>query len=267
MFTALQMEQITKALSAKATKNKKKKRKVSFMSKVDSSEDNSSSSESESYMVYNTQVENSKFCTDSYTQQYAKITRGAHGAVPASHGGVPASHGGVPTSHGGVPTSHGAVPTHTLDQYENTQEKNYAVRTALPSTTRSTAKNTRPTTEMVVELITPRGTTRPIRCLLDTGTTCSIVLMDMVMLSQVRESKLTTWQTMSGSLVTDKVAQVVFKFPELSTNKPERNNETNSLFPGYRNNMFHSVNGYGNARLGQRIKTDRVANNEQFARH
>ncbi len=57
MFTALQMEQIAKALSAKATKNKKKKRKVSFMSKVDSSEDNSSSSESESYMVYNTQVE------------------------------------------------------------------------------------------------------------------------------------------------------------------------------------------------------------------
>ena len=40
MFTALQMEQIAKALSAKAAKSKKKKRKVSFMSKVDDSSDN-----------------------------------------------------------------------------------------------------------------------------------------------------------------------------------------------------------------------------------
>ena len=49
MFTALQMEQIAKALSAKASKSKKKKRKVSSMSKVDDSSDNSFSSESESY--------------------------------------------------------------------------------------------------------------------------------------------------------------------------------------------------------------------------
>jgi len=43
--------------------------------------------------------------------------------------------------------------------------------------------------------------------------------MDMVKLSQVKERKPTTWQTMSGSLVTNKIAQLVFKLPELSTSK------------------------------------------------
>jgi len=68
-------------------------------------------------------------------------------------------------------------------------------------------------------LITPKGTTRPICCLLDTVTTRSIVLSEMVFLSQVTQRKPTTWQTMSGSLVTNKIAQLVFKLPELSTSK------------------------------------------------
>jgi len=81
---------------------------------------------------------------------------------------------------------------------------NYAIRNVLGSNNPSKQASTRPTTEMVVQLITPKGTTKPIRCLLDTGTTRSIVLMDMVMLSQVQERKPNTWQTMSGSLVTNK---------------------------------------------------------------
>jgi hypothetical protein len=190
MFTALQMEQIAKALSAKASKSKKKKRKVSFMSKVDDSSDNSSSSESESYM---SSTNNSNFLIQKSKLSYSNNplnTKNKNSLFSYSNG-----------------------------KRNKEIEHNYAIRNTLSSKKPSKSTSTRPTTEMVVELITPKGTTRPIRCLLDTGTTRSIVLMDMVMLSQVKERKPTTWQTMSGSLVTNKIAQLVFKLPELSTSK------------------------------------------------
>ena len=177
------MEQIAKALSAKAAKTKKKKRKVSFMSKVDDS-DNSSSSESESYMSFNKQIQNSNCFIPSTLLNKKKMTE----------------------------ISNSKINNNKEIQW------NYAIRSILSNNGPSKQPSTRPTTEMVVEVISPKGTTRPIRCLLDTGTTRSIVLMDMVTLSQVvTQRKATTWQTMSGSLVTNKIAQLVFKLPELST--------------------------------------------------
>ena len=122
MFTALQMEQIAKALSAKASKTKKKKRKVSFMSKVDDSSDNSSSSESESYMSScsesNFPIQNNKL-SQSNTPSNGKLNK--------------------------------------------EKELNYAVCNILSSHKPSKQTSTRATTEMVVELITPKGTMRPMR--------------------------------------------------------------------------------------------------------
>ena len=175
MFTALQMEQIAKALSAKAAKTKTKKRKVSYMSKPDDSDNNSTSSESESYMYM------------SFCNEYKNIN-------------LPIQTPSLNTSNAGI-------------------ERSFAIRNTLSSNQPNPKSGNRPTTEMVVELISPKGTTKPIRCLIDTGTTRSLVLKDMVMLSQVTERKPTTWQTMSGSLVTNKIAQVVFKLPELSASK------------------------------------------------
>ena len=156
MFSALQMEQIAKALSAKAKKDKKTKRKVSFMSKTDSDDTNSSSSESEAYLYCNSEL-----------------------------------------------------------------DFNYAIRNVVNTKNNIRKKGENSTTEVVVEIISPKGNIKAIRCLLDTGTTRSIVLKDFAKFSQgLRQSKQpTTWQTMSGSLITNKIAQMSFKLPELSTSK------------------------------------------------
>ena len=156
MFSALQMEQIAKALSNKAKKDKKKKRKVSFMSKTDSDDNNSSSSESEAYLYDNSKL-----------------------------------------------------------------DMNYAIRNIINTNNKKRKRSDRLTTEIVVEVISPRGDTKAICCLLDTGTTRSIVLKSFVAHSQIisQSERPATWQTMSGSLITDKIAQMNFKLPELSTNK------------------------------------------------
>ena len=162
LFTALQMEQIAKVLSAKAKKEAKKKRQISFMNAVDSDDNNSNSTGSDDYF----------FVVDEKC------------------------------------------------------ERNYAVRNATANARENNGKNkksrgNRLTTEVVVELISPRGEVRPIRCLLDTGTTSSMVLKNLVTLSQLitKEKKPVTWKTLSGSLVTEKSAKLKFKIPELSTSK------------------------------------------------
>ena len=103
MFSALQMEQIAKVLSRKSAKSKKSKRKIAYMSKVESETDNSSSSESEDYLC--------TFALRSTTSK--KITR-----------------------------DHGSQPT----------------------------------TEVVIELQGTKTKAKPLRGLLDTGTTRSMVL-------------------------------------------------------------------------------------------
>ena len=77
------------------------------------------------------------------------------------------------------------------------------------------------TTEVVLELNGPKGQVKAIRCLLDTGTSSSIVLKDFVYLSNLvtKNKRPTTWTTLSGSLVTEKSAKLAFKIPEMSTTK------------------------------------------------
>ena len=163
LFTALQMEQIAKALSAKALKTKKSKRKVSYQTIVDSDDNSSNSTESDNYFCFNTSIEHNYGIRDALRRNTKNKT--------------------------------------------NIKNKNSTVN--------------RLTTEVVVELISPRGEVKPIRCLLDTGTTSSMILKNFVTLSQIvtKDKNPTKWKSLGGSFVTEKSAKLSFKIPELTTSK------------------------------------------------
>ena len=78
---------------------------------------------------------------------------------------------------------------------------NYAIRT--PIKVDNSNKEIRPvSTEMMVEVINPKGKTWLLRALLDTGTTKSLVLKDFVALSQIKqtEKRPTIWHTAGGGI-------------------------------------------------------------------
>jgi len=75
--------------------------------------------------------------------------------------------------------------------------------------------------EVVVELIDANGDTVPIRALIDTGASHTIILKDHV--KQGSSSKYKSpplqWNTMGGSFTTKRRAQLEIRLPELNTNK------------------------------------------------
>jgi hypothetical protein len=152
MFSALQMEQITKALKGKAARTKKPKRQVTYNMKSETTSDEGSSSDSDS-----------------------------------------------------------------ADNGKNVSTM-YAIRTTQKSQNK---KDERLTTELLITLVSPIKDSKPVRCLLDTGTTRSIVLKQFMSFSHNIQKKKhpTKWQTLSGSLTTDKIADMHFILPDLSTSK------------------------------------------------
>ena len=83
-------------------------------------------------------------------------------------------------------------------------------------------KMTHYTTEVIVEIQDRHGETVPIRCLLDTGTSATIVLREYVAKGKnkgYKEPELTRWSTMGGVFTTRRKALLDFRFPEFSTNK------------------------------------------------
>ena len=77
------------------------------------------------------------------------------------------------------------------------------------------------TAEIVVEILDKNNKLVPIRALLDTGTTSTILLRDYVKKGRAGgyKGKSTLWKTMGGNFTTKKKALVDFKFPELNTDK------------------------------------------------
>ena len=77
------------------------------------------------------------------------------------------------------------------------------------------------TTEVIAEIVDRHGKTKPIRCLLDTGTTATIILREYVAPGKANGYKghPTKWSTMGGSFTTKRKALLEFKLPEFSTNK------------------------------------------------
>lgn len=83
------------------------------------------------------------------------------------------------------------------------------------------AKQSHYTAEIVVEIEDRDGNLVPIRALLDTGTTSSIVLRNFVKKGRAKgyKGKSTLWQTLGGNFKTKRKALIDFKFPELSNSK------------------------------------------------
>jgi hypothetical protein len=61
----------------------------------------------------------------------------------------------------------------------------------------------------------------PMRALLDTGTTATIILIECVGNDRARTNtkKRTKWETLGGTFTTNYESLLDFKFPELSTSK------------------------------------------------
>jgi hypothetical protein len=78
------------------------------------------------------------------------------------------------------------------------------------------------TAETVVEIEDRDGNLVPIRALLDTGTSATIILKKFVRKGRAKThmaSKSTKWQTLGGNFTTKRKALVDFKLPELNTHK------------------------------------------------
>ncbi|MBT8266800.1 MAG: aspartyl protease family protein, partial [Bacteroidia bacterium] len=75
--------------------------------------------------------------------------------------------------------------------------------------------------ELVVEILDKDGKLVPIRALIDTGATSSVILRDFVRKGRAGgyKGKPTLWKTMGGNFTTKKKALIDFKFPELDMEK------------------------------------------------
>jgi hypothetical protein len=77
------------------------------------------------------------------------------------------------------------------------------------------------TADIIVEIKNRDGTVVPMRALLDTGTTATIILREFVGKGRSRTNtkKRTKWKTLGGTFTTNYESLMDFKFPELSTSK------------------------------------------------
>jgi hypothetical protein len=77
------------------------------------------------------------------------------------------------------------------------------------------------TAHIIVEINNREGTVVPIRSLLDTGTTSTIILREFVRKYRActNKKKRTKWKTLGGTFTTNYESLLDFKFPEISTRK------------------------------------------------
>jgi hypothetical protein len=77
------------------------------------------------------------------------------------------------------------------------------------------------TADIIVEIKNRVGTVVPMRALLDTGTTATIILREFVGKKRARTNtkKITKWKTLGGTFITNYESLLDFKFPKLSTSK------------------------------------------------
>jgi hypothetical protein len=95
---------------------------------------------------------------------------------------------------------------------------------AYPLSLNRPAKKSKPshyTGEILVEIEDRYGTLVPIRALLDTGTTSTIVVRQFIRKGRAKgyKGKRTVWNTLGGQFSTNWKALIEFKFPELSNDK------------------------------------------------
>jgi hypothetical protein len=75
--------------------------------------------------------------------------------------------------------------------------------------------------DIIVEIRNRDGTVVPMRALLDTGTTATIILREFVGKRRActNTKKRKKWKTLGGTFITNYKSLLDFKFPELSTSK------------------------------------------------
>jgi transposase InsO family protein len=90
-----------------------------------------------------------------------------------------------------------------------------------PSPPEKKKKSSHYTAEIIAELINSTGQLVPIRALLDTGTSATIVLKHLVKKGAAKtdKSQLQQWNTLGGKFFTKHQALLDFKFPELDSTK------------------------------------------------
>jgi hypothetical protein len=120
-----------------------------------------------------------------------------------------------------------STPKSDLKNSDKCLHKNayFSTETAFPFVERIPAKkrtkNSHFSAEVIVEIEDRDGNLVPIRALLDTGTSKTIMLRKFVKKGRAKgyKGKSTVWQTLGGTYTTKRKALLDFKFPELSTTR------------------------------------------------
>ena len=80
-------------------------------------------------------------------------------------------------------------------------------------------KKAQNTSEVIGELVTSDKNNKPLRVLLDSGTSATIILKTLRNKIPKVQTQTTKWRTMGGTFKTTSLASVSFKLPEFSNNK------------------------------------------------
>jgi len=102
------------------------------------------------------------------------------------------------------------------DAYINSHNKNYAMIGGLLG---KKPKMDHMSTEVVGQMVDVRGEILPVRVLLDTGSTSTIVLGKFAKTLDPPTGNPVQWSTMGGKFATTRTASIKIKLPEFSTNK------------------------------------------------
>ena len=111
------------------------------------------------------------------------------------------------------------------DEYSETSDMIYytanPIRNSVAQRAPKRHKSVHYTADIVVEIEDRDGHRVPIRALLDTGTTATLLLKQYVRRGRVssKKSKIVKWTTLGGHFKTTRESLVDFKFPELNTAK------------------------------------------------
>jgi transposase InsO family protein len=109
----------------------------------------------------------------------------------------------------------------TSDEDSEYSCSNYAKNTCFATTMAKRAKVDHKTTEIVGEIRNKKGQLVPLRILLDTGSTATILLKHFVQpgTPKVYKGQNTKWKTMGGNFVTRQQRQIQFRLTEFNTSK------------------------------------------------
>ena len=102
------------------------------------------------------------------------------------------------------------------DDYTISYNKNYAM---IGSTTNKKPKIDHMSTEVVGQMVDVRDEILPVRVLLDTGSTSTIVLRKFAKALDPPTKNHVKWSTMGGQFCTRRTASIKLKLPEFTTNK------------------------------------------------